>query len=61
MGKSPQERVLEDPELIGNAITICKAKEIGCMARADGMQTAIRQFRQTEIILARLRQGTAGV
>lgn len=61
LGKSAQKRVLEDPELIGKAITICKAEEIGRMAGADGMQTAIRQFRQTEIILARLRQGTAGV
>lgn len=61
LGKSIQERVLEDPESIGKAITICKAKEIGCTAGADGMQTAIRQCRQTEIILARLRQGAAGV
>lgn len=57
MGQSTQERVLEDPELISKAITICKAKEIGRMAGADGMQTAIRQYRQTEIILARPRQG----
>lgn len=60
-GQSNQERVLEDPELIGKAITICDAKEIGHMAGADGMQTAIRQYRQTEIILARLRRGTVGV
>lgn len=59
--KHSRERVLEDPELIGKAITICKAKEIGRMAGADGMQTVIRQYRQTEIILARLRQGTVGV
>lgn len=57
LGQSTLERVLEDPELIGKAITICEAKEISCMAGADGMQTAIRQYRQTEIILARLRQG----
>lgn len=57
LGQSTQERVLEDPELIGKAITICEAKEISRMAGADGMQTAIRQYRQTEIILVRLRQG----
>lgn len=57
LGQSNQERVLEDPELIGKAITICEAKEIGRMAGADGMQTAIRQYRQTEKILASLRQG----
>lgn len=59
--KHSRKRALEDPELIGKAITICKAKEIGRMAGADGMQTVIRQYRQTEIIPARLRQGTMGV
>jgi len=56
LGQSTQENVREDPELIGKAITIGEAKEIGRMAGADGMQTAIRQYRQTEIILARPRQ-----
>lgn len=59
-GQSPQERILEDPELTGKAITVCRAKEVSHMAGADGMQTAIRQCRHTEIILARLRQGDSG-
>lgn len=58
--KHSSKRVLEDPELIGKAITICEAKEMGRMAGADGMQTAIRQYRQIEIILARPRQGDSG-
>lgn len=34
-----------------------QSKEISRVAGTDGMQTAIRQCRQTEIILARPRQG----
>lgn len=59
-GQSPKERVLEEPELIGKAITVREAKEVGRMAGADGMQTAIRQCRHTEIIPARPRQGDSG-